>query len=720
MDMYHDPLSSPGQYGVPPGPCFSNVSSPTQSMSPNFVFNNQGQQQYPQHHLPAAENFKPISQNPHGGGVTGVRSFASYESYGYEQQTHAMQGGGMGYVEQQQHQQQQSGWIVQQDAPGQMQDALQPQQQYHHPQQQQQQQYHQHSASQPVGSPGFYNAQGQFNVSLSSTGNGLSSFNSALSNSQAPAPLCGMAGGGLAQMEDDDALLALSSPSIAPGSPVEDATSLSSNSPSAAELRECSDKWAQRNSQAQHNRAALPHPHALLHRDMSEIPVPAALKPKRVPLDAQAAGSPDSSQQPTPPAVMSPQSVASPVPSCKSPLSPCLSAPQTQKPPAFKAAPKLDFGPLRSMSSDMFSGLFEKTLRLGSGRHGNVWKVGMCSIEGETEEEREAAKQKPLAAKFLPRDDMGQDDVKLALSEIQLLQSIVHPNVVSIFDSFVIDTDLVMLLEYCERGDMASVLAYKMSTASQFTNHELMLLVTQVAMGVHHLHTVAHIAHNDLKPSNILLTKAGVVKIADFGVSSYAGPPDPPKRSKRRGSKASSGKGNVARRRASRIATSKSPVAKKMMLRSPCHRLAGSPHARSPAHAMWKKGPAPLPSERAPPPLQRILRREAEQGWPGRAAPRVFKAGVPSRPPPPPPRRPSRRGGDSPPKHKNMRPPQVMVGNETPEPTGGHSATSTPLLDDGQGPQLPGCPRRTLRMPAAALTPTGLTAAATGAPRQLM
>ena len=40
----------------------------------------------------------------------------------------------------------------------------------------------------------------------------------------------------------------------------------------------------------------------------------------------------------------------------------------------------------------------------------------------------------------------------------------------------------------------------------------------QVMRGLHYLHD-NNILQNDLKPSNVLISDAGVVKIADFGIS---------------------------------------------------------------------------------------------------------------------------------------------------------------------------------------------------------
>ena len=47
-------------------------------------------------------------------------------------------------------------------------------------------------------------------------------------------------------------------------------------------------------------------------------------------------------------------------------------------------------------------------------------------------------------------------------------------------------------------------------------------MVRQVALGLAFIHT-AGVVHRDLKPENLLLTGAGVVKLADFGLAEFCG-----------------------------------------------------------------------------------------------------------------------------------------------------------------------------------------------------
>lgn len=72
-----------------------------------------------------------------------------------------------------------------------------------------------------------------------------------------------------------------------------------------------------------------------------------------------------------------------------------------------------------------------------------------------------------------------------------------------------------MALELCQHGDFFSYVAKYGAMEDQKL---LKFLFLQVCMGVHAMHTIAGVAHMDIKLENILMSEDGTLKLCDFGM----------------------------------------------------------------------------------------------------------------------------------------------------------------------------------------------------------
>ena len=101
------------------------------------------------------------------------------------------------------------------------------------------------------------------------------------------------------------------------------------------------------------------------------------------------------------------------------------------------------------------------------------------------------------------------------ISEINILKSINHPNIVSFVDD-IIETKLIyIVLEYCGLGDLAEF--YKDTMVKEvYVKH----YAKQILDGISYLHQ-KNIMHRDIKPHNILLSDIYTIKITDFGFAKY-------------------------------------------------------------------------------------------------------------------------------------------------------------------------------------------------------
>jgi serine/threonine protein kinase len=93
------------------------------------------------------------------------------------------------------------------------------------------------------------------------------------------------------------------------------------------------------------------------------------------------------------------------------------------------------------------------------------------------------------------------------------LKELNDPFIVKYIDAIQLNNRIYLVLEYLEGGSLGSLV--------QKTPLEEKLVkkyIKQVLKGLEYLHK-HHVAHRDLKGTNILLTKEGKAKITDFGVA---------------------------------------------------------------------------------------------------------------------------------------------------------------------------------------------------------
>jgi serine/threonine protein kinase len=105
---------------------------------------------------------------------------------------------------------------------------------------------------------------------------------------------------------------------------------------------------------------------------------------------------------------------------------------------------------------------------------------------------------------------------KSIISELRTLHDCEHPNILKSYGAFLTENGVSIALEYMNAGCLATIL----NKVEKIPENILCMITKQLLVGLEYLHNNAKVIHRDIKPHNILLTTKGVVKIADFGVSS--------------------------------------------------------------------------------------------------------------------------------------------------------------------------------------------------------
>ena len=118
----------------------------------------------------------------------------------------------------------------------------------------------------------------------------------------------------------------------------------------------------------------------------------------------------------------------------------------------------------------------------------------------------------------------------LFINEAKLLVTLNHGNIVPVFDFGRVDEDLFMAMEYIAGASLRN-LVQALRQDSRFLDRQLAAhIATEVCKGLDYAHRKndelgrpAGIIHRDIKPTNILISLEGEVKIVDFGVAKLAG-----------------------------------------------------------------------------------------------------------------------------------------------------------------------------------------------------
>ncbi|KAK5073982.1 Protein kinase of the Mitotic Exit Network [Lithohypha guttulata] len=140
---------------------------------------------------------------------------------------------------------------------------------------------------------------------------------------------------------------------------------------------------------------------------------------------------------------------------------------------------------------------------LGRGAFGSVYRALNWGT-GET-----------VAVKQIKLADLPKSELRVIMLEIDLLKNLDHPNIVKYHGFVKTPETLNIILEYCENGSLHSI----SKNFGRFPENLVGLYMSQVLHGLCYLHDQG-VIHRDIKGANILNTKNGLVKLADFGVAS--------------------------------------------------------------------------------------------------------------------------------------------------------------------------------------------------------
>lgn len=148
-------------------------------------------------------------------------------------------------------------------------------------------------------------------------------------------------------------------------------------------------------------------------------------------------------------------------------------------------------------------GGYELLEKIGEGGMGMVFKARQISLD------------RIVAIKILSRVLHDNEEfIRRFQHEARAVARTPHPNIVTVYDFGQIDGLHYMVTEFVDGQSLARRIAERLALPAA----ELIPLAVQCLAGLHHVEAQG-IVHRDIKPDNILITRDGVAKIADFGLA---------------------------------------------------------------------------------------------------------------------------------------------------------------------------------------------------------
>jgi serine/threonine protein kinase len=142
--------------------------------------------------------------------------------------------------------------------------------------------------------------------------------------------------------------------------------------------------------------------------------------------------------------------------------------------------------------------LYLNQVKIGEGAAGEVFLA------------KEAATGRDVAIKKMP---LTPQNAKLLCTEISIMKTSKHPNIVEYIDAFLVDDKLWVVMEFMGGGCLTEIL--EQFEHVQLTEEQIALICLETLKGLRYIHSL-HRIHRDIKSDNILLGSDGSIKIGNF------------------------------------------------------------------------------------------------------------------------------------------------------------------------------------------------------------
>lgn len=114
---------------------------------------------------------------------------------------------------------------------------------------------------------------------------------------------------------------------------------------------------------------------------------------------------------------------------------------------------------------------------------------------------------------------------ELLFNEVVIMRDYHHPNIVEMHDSFLVEDELWVVMEFLEGGALTDIV-----THARMDEEQIATVCRQCLKALAYLHSQG-VIHRDIKSDSILLAADGNVKLSDFGFCAQVSPELPKRKS---------------------------------------------------------------------------------------------------------------------------------------------------------------------------------------------
>ena len=143
---------------------------------------------------------------------------------------------------------------------------------------------------------------------------------------------------------------------------------------------------------------------------------------------------------------------------------------------------------------------------LGSGSAGAVFRAYDTKL------------QRQVAVKLFDTTEGGREHNISFMTEAKAVSSLVHENIVRLYDAGAEERDRYLVMEYTDGTTLRSYIDHRRLRGQRIPQGEILNCAKQVLLGLSEAHK-HRIVHRDVKPQNIIVMKTGKIRVMDFGIA---------------------------------------------------------------------------------------------------------------------------------------------------------------------------------------------------------